>query len=278
MTAARWCALLTLWALTLLSPASAAAQSHLEHARTLYNSGQFDEAIAAATTAGKSASAASSAALIIARARLERFRKSGDPEEFATARAELASLNPHNLGPQELIEWQIGIGTALFLENQPGSAAEIFTTVLPSARARLPQPQFDRLLEWWGAAMSQLADTATGEARKHSYELLGSDARLELERNPLSAPATYWTVVALRGAGDLDRAWVAAVAGWVRAGEQPEGRRLRADLDTFVTVTLIPERAQARTGQSLDRAVTMAEIGALKDEWRLLTARWDTKD
>jgi hypothetical protein len=43
-------------------------------------------------------------------------------------------------------------------------------------------------------------------------------------------------------------------------------------------VTLIPERAQARTGQSLDRAVTMAEIGALKDEWRLLTARWDTKD
>jgi tetratricopeptide (TPR) repeat protein len=269
--------LLTLWA-TLVFPASAAAQSHLERARMLYNSGQFDEAIAAATTAGKSASAASSAALIIARARLERFRKSGDPEEFATARAELASLNPHNLGPQELIEWQIGIGTALFLENQPGSAAEIFTTVLPSARARLPQPQFDRLLEWWGAAMSQLADTATGEARKHSYELLGSDARLELERNPLSAPATYWTVVALRGAGDLDRAWVAAVAGWVRAGEQPEGRRLRADLDTFVTVTLIPERAQARTGQSLDRAVTMAEIGALKDEWRLLTARWDTKD
>ena len=278
MTGARWCALLTLWALTLVSPASAAAQSHLEHARTLYNSGQFDEAIAEATSAGRTASAASSAALIIARARLERSRESGDPEELATARAELASLNPHNLGPQELIEWQIGIGTALFLENQPGSAAEIFTTVLPSARAQLPQPQFDKLLEWWGAAMSQLADTATGEARKHSYEILGSDARLELERNPLSAPAMYWTVVALRGAGDLDRAWAAAVAGWVRAGEQPEGRRLRADLDTFVTLTLIPERAQARTGQRLDAAVTMAEIGALKEEWRVLTARWDTRD
>jgi tetratricopeptide (TPR) repeat protein len=278
MAGARWCALLTLWALTLVSPASAAAQSHLERARMLYNSGQFDEAIAAATNAGRSASAASSAALIIARARLERFRKVGDPEELSAARAELVSLNPHNLAPQELIEWQIGIGTALFLENQPGSAAEIFTTVLPSARVRLPPPQFDKLLEWWGAAMSQLADTVTGEMRKHSYEMLGTDARLELERNPLSAPATYWTVVALRGAGDLDRAWVAAVAGWARAGEQPDGRRLRADLDTFVTLTLIPERAQARTGQRLDAAVTVAEIGTLNEQWRALTARWGAKD
>jgi tetratricopeptide (TPR) repeat protein len=269
--------LLTLWA-TLVFPASAAAQSHLERARMLYNSGQFDEAIAAATSAGRSVSAASSAALIIARARLERFRKVGDPEELATARAELVSLNPHNLAPQELIEWQIGIGTALFFENQPGSAAEIFATVLPSARARLPPSQFDKLLEWWGAAMSQLADTVTGDVRKHSYEVLGSDARLELERNPLSAPATYWTVVALRGAGDLDRAWVAAVAGWVRAGEQPEGRRLRADLDTFVTLTLIPERAQARTGQRLDAPVTVAEIGGLNEQWRALTARWEVKD
>jgi tetratricopeptide (TPR) repeat protein len=278
MTGAKWCTLLILCVSVLVAPRAVGAQGHLERARLLYNSGQFEEAIAAATSVASGGSGASSAALIIARARLERFRKAGDPEELATARAELISLNPHNLAPQELIEWQIGIGTALFLENQPGSAAEIFTTVLPSARVRLPQRQFDKLLEWWGAAMAQLADAATAEVRKHSYEMMAADARLELERNPLSAPATYWTVVALRGTGDLDGAWSAALAGWVRAGGQPDGQQLRADLDTFVTLTLIPERAQTRTGQRLDASVTVAEIGALNEQWRALKARWSARN
>ena len=79
-----------------------------------------------------------------------------------------------------------------------------------------------------------------------------SAVRDELERNPLSWPAAYWLVVAARGAGDLDGAWNAAFTGWIRAGSQPEGEQLRGDLDRFVTQTLIPERAQARTGQRLD--------------------------
>jgi len=44
---------------------------------------------------------------------------------------------------------------------------------------------------------------------------------------------------------DLERAWGAAVAGWVRArylGER--GKQLRLDLDTFVTQILLPEKAR----------------------------------
>jgi hypothetical protein len=240
----------------------------------LYNSGRFEESIAAATSAKNKPAAEPSATLIIARSRLERSRTLGDPKELAAARAELVSLNPRSLAPQEAIEWQIGVGTALFLENQVGPAAETFTSILPAARGRLTPAEFEKLLEWWGATLARLAESLTGDARKSAYERLRADARLELERNPLSRPATYWTVVALRGAGDLHEAWAAAVAGWIRSGSQSEGQQLRADLDRFVTQTLIPERAQARTGQRLDAKATLTDIAAVTEEWRALTERW----
>jgi tetratricopeptide (TPR) repeat protein len=267
-------ALAALWALAVTWPGLAAAQSDLERARTLYNAGRFEESIAAANSAKSKPGAAASATLIAARSRLERFRKTADAKDLAAARDELVSLNPRTMAPQEAIEWQIGIGTALFLENQIGPAAEAFTTILPAARARLTHAEYEKLLEWFGTSLSRLAEGLAGDARKHAYEKLRSEVALEFERNPLSRPATYWAVVAARGAGDLDAAWGAAVAGWIRAGGQPEGRHLRGDLDRFVTQTLIPERAQARTGQRLDAKATLAEIAALTDEWRAVTALW----
>lgn len=260
----------------LLCPTVATAQNDLGRARSLYNAGQFDEAIAAATIAVRRLATAPSATLIIARSRLERFRRLGDPHDLATARAELVSLNPRMLGPQEAIEWQIGIGTALFLENQIGPAAEMFHSVLQVAQTQLPAGEYEKLFEWWGATLSRLAEGLMGDGRKQAYERLRVVARVELDRNPLSRPATYWTVVASRGAGDLEAAWSAAVAGWIRAGGQPDGgESLRADLERFVTQTLIPERAQARTGQRLDAKPTLAEIATLNEEWRSVTARWD---
>ncbi len=175
-----------------------------------------------------------------------------DAGDLAAARADLVSLNPRMLAPQEMIEWQIGLGTALFLDNQPGPAAEMFATVLPTARERLPPAEFDKLVEWWASTLSRVAESQAGAARKDAYTAMLSAVRGELERNPLSRPAAYWVVVAARGAGDFDGAWNAAFTGWIRAGSQPEGEQLRGDLDRFVTQTLIPERAQARTGQRLD--------------------------
>jgi hypothetical protein len=218
--------------------------------------------------------ASTSATLIAARARLERFRHTKDPQDLTAARNDLVSIDPRKLGPQEAIEWQIGIGTALFLDDQPGPASEMFTSVIESARGRLTQPEFEKLLEWWAATLWRVADALSGPARKDAYLAMQSAVRDELDRNPLSCPATYWAVVARRGVGDLDGAWNAAVAGWIRAGGQPESTNFRVDLDRFVTQTLIPERAQARTGQRLDSSATTTEIATLKEEWRALTSRW----
>ena len=263
--------------LLFLCPAlAAAAQSDLERARSLYNAGQFDASIAAAAVARHKASAAPSAALIDARARLERYRQKGDAEDLSAARAQLASLNPRALAPQEIIEWQIGLGTALFLEDQHGPAADMFTTVLPTAREKLPPAEFDKLLEWWTNALSRVAESQSGVARREAYASMLSAVRAELERDPLSRPATYWVVVAARGAGDFDGAWNAAFTGWIRAGSQPEGQQLRDDLNRFVTQTLIPERSQARTGQRLDAKPTQVEISALSDQWRELIDQWRT--
>ena len=146
--------------------------------------------------------------------------------------------------------------------------------MIPSARARLTPPEFEKLLEWWGGTLSRLAESLSGDARKQAYERFRSDVSLELERNPLSAPATYWLVVSSRGAGDLDGAWNAAVAGWIRAGAHQDSRQLRSELEVFVMQTLIPERAQSRTGQRLDAKSTMTEIATLNEEWRTITTRW----
>ncbi len=49
---------------------------------------------------------------------------------------------------------------------------------------------------------------------------------------PASATASYWSVVALRGSGEADRAWDAAVAGWARARLMGErSAAFRADLN-----------------------------------------------
>ena len=260
--------------LSMAAPSSAAGQSDLEKARAMYNEGRFEESIAAAAVAKHKPDSVPSATLIEARARLERFRQNGDAGDLGAARAALVSLNPRVLAPQEIIEWQIGIGTALFLENQPGPAAEMFATVLPAARERLSSAELDKLVEWWASTVARVAESQTGSARKDAYTAMLSAVRNELERNPLSWPASYWLVVAARGAGNLDDSWNAAITAWIRAGSQPEGVSVRGDLDRFVTQTLIPERAQARTGQRLDSKTAETEIAAQTEQWRALVEHW----
>jgi hypothetical protein len=273
-TADRMRSILAVAVLVLVCPIAAAAQSDLERARMLYNEGKFDDSITVAALAKARPAAEASATLIAARARLERFRQNSDPQDLGSARTALVSLNPRSLAPQEIIEWQIGLGTTLFLENQPGPAAEMFSTILPTARASLSAAELEKLVEWWASTAARVAESYSGAARKDAYAAMLKAVRDEVGRNPLSWPASYWLVVAARGAGDLDGAWNAAVTGWIRAGSHQDGKHLREDLDRFVTQTLIPERAQARTGQRLDDAVTEAEITALTEQWRALAEHW----
>src|SRR5262249_12729324 len=102
------------------------------------------------------------------------------------------------------------------------------------------------------------------------FRRLFAGARDELARHPTSAAAIYWNAAALRGAGELERAWDAAVAGWVRArliGEKSTA--LRADLDRSVLQGIVPDRTR--------HLVSEQQAGAesqLKADWELVKEKW----
>ena len=62
------------------------------------------------------------------------------------------------------------------------------------------------------------------------------DGGVELAAEPGSATASYWLAAAARGAGNLERAWDAARAGWIAAPlGKDQGATLRADLDRLMS-------------------------------------------
>jgi hypothetical protein len=82
-------------------------------------------------------------------------------------------------------------------------------------------------------------------------------------------------VAAARGTGDLDRAWGAAVAAWLRARFfEGAGAALRADLDRFVSDVLLPERAE-QLAPGADPRPTLAQLEA---GWEAFKARWQAPD
>lgn len=257
---------------------AAGPRDDLARARQMYNAGNFDGAIVAAETSRKDPSLAPAAALVIARARLERYRLSGDSADLDIVRAELAGVKPALLTPRDTIEWQIGIAETLFLDGQPGPAAELFGSLMTPARAQLTAQEMERLIEWWAGAASQRAEMLPADERVASYRDILARMESELERNPVSRSATYWIVAAARGAGDLDRSWNAAVAGWVRAGALSDGSALRADLERLVLQGLIPERAQRRTGKRFDEPAAISAMAEMAKEWQGMTERWSTKN
>jgi tetratricopeptide (TPR) repeat protein len=268
-----------LFAAALLAwPRPAAAQKELKQARRLYNASMFDEAITAATPALDKPKVAASASLIIARAKLERFRISGDQDDLAAARKELTALNSRKLSAQESIEWQMGLGETLVFEDQFGPASEIFESLFQAARLRFTSAQMDKLVEWWANSTARFAESFTGPARSESYDRMLRTLRTALQLDPPARASTYWLVVASRGVGDLEGAWNAAVAGWIRAGSVQGGDQLREDLEQYVMQTVIPERARARTGQRQGTRVTTLEIAAMTRQWRTLTQLWSGSD
>ncbi|MGH9331984.1 MAG: hypothetical protein ACRD09_16205, partial [Vicinamibacterales bacterium] len=109
-------------------------------------------------------------------------------------------------------------------------------------------------------------------ARDEIFARLRDRMARELEREPASTVATFWLAAAARGAGDIDRAWDAAVAGWLRA--RLAGARSRAlsnDLDRLVRESIIPARAKRRADALRDASQLEAEM---LEEWSELKTRW----
>jgi hypothetical protein len=267
MTGGILCVLLVMLAL----PVDAAEPPALARARTLYNSADYDGAILAATEARRQAPVADAAALVLGRAHLERYRQRADATDLSAAREALAAVHPAALSARDRVDLLVGLGQSLFLGEAFGAAGELFDTALAQASLLSPKGRF-LLLDWWASALAREAQTRPLERRGPVYERIAVRMEEELRRDPANAPASYWLAVAARGAGDFDRAWDAAVAGWVRASLSPETiSSVRTDLDRLVTQALIPERARLQAAAGLDQQKIAS---TLTEEWDLIKQQW----
>ena len=252
-------------------PVNAAEPAALARARMLYNAADYDGAILAASEARRQAPVADAAALVLGRAHLERYRKRADATDLAAAREALAAVRPAALSPRDRVDLLVGLGQTLFLGEAFGAAAELFDTALAQANLLSPKGRL-LLLDWWASALAREAQTRPLERRGPVFERIAVRMEEELRRDAGNAPASYWLAVASRGAGDFDRAWDAAVAGWVRASLSPEtSSSVRTDLDRLVTQALIPERARLQAATGLDQQKIAS---TLTEEWDLVKQQW----
>ena len=256
--------------LALAAPASAARKPDpLLAARQFYNAGQFDRAIDAATEAATNPSVLSSARLVLGRSRLERYRRTSVASDLEDARTDLRAVDARALDPRERLELQVGLAVLLFFDDSYGAAAELLDPLLDISSTLAPDAH-DRALEWWATALDRQAQTMASTDRTPIYARMIDRMERELRRDAVSPPAGYWLAAAARGSGDLDRAWAAAEASWVRATLKPDRTEaLRSDLDKLVTQAIIPERA-ART-PARDRHQTIASLTA---DWEAFKAAW----
>jgi len=247
--------------------ATAEQPDSLSRARQLYNEQRYDEAIVTAEkTLQVSPLVADGARLVIGRSYLEKFRQTADGTDLDAGRSALRQVRAAMLPARDQAQLLIGLGEALYLDNAFGPAAEIFSTALgPSTPADLRES----VLDWWATSLDRVALGSAADDRAEVYARIVARMDDELARDTSSASAAYWLAAASRGAGDLERAWNAAVAGWVRAPLSAErGAALRTDLDHLMETAIIPERARDM-GPDRDRAAA-----DLRKEWEEVKANW----
>jgi hypothetical protein len=249
--------------------AAARGPDQLMLARRYYNQGQFEQALEAARLAAANPAIASSARLIMGRARLERYRLSPTPAELDAARADLRAVDPKAIDPRERIELQVGLAELLYFEDRFGVAAELLDPVIDASASLAPEAH-ERALDWWATALDRQAQAGTPADRGVVHMRIAERMEQELRRDPASVPASYWLAASERAAGDLERAWSAAAAGWIRASLAPaRGEALRADLDKLVTQAIIPERAARLPARERRQAIT-----AMTADWEAFKTVW----
>jgi hypothetical protein len=256
--------------LAAFSPVAWAAEPpSLAKARTLYNSANYEGAIDAAAVARRQPQWADAAALVIARSYLERYRQNADAKDLVAARETFVTIKASALMPRDRVDLIIGLGQSLYLGEIFGAAADLFQTALNQSSLLGPRDKM-MLLDWWATALDREAQSRPVDRRRVVFERIGTRMEDELRQDPGSWVANYWLAVALRGTGDIEGAWHAAVAAWVRSTLSPETTaELRADLDRLVLQALIPERSRVMAVRDPQEAVS-----ALRAEWDLVKQQW----
>lgn len=261
---------LLLAALLLAASAPAMAADLLAEARRLYNLGQYDDAVRVAREAAGNVALVDRARVVLGRIHLERYRRSADPADLASARTALRAADARALDARERLELTIGLAEALYLDDRFGAAAELFESALERS-ATLGPAAHDRVLDWWATALDRLARQQQQEKERAAvYGRIVARMGRELQQDPGSSPGGYWFAAALRGCGELDRALDAALAGWVRAIQaRDRGAALRADLDRLVVQAILPERAFRLAPREHTAALSgmIGEWEAFKEQW-----------
>lgn len=259
-----------------VSMAQTRPADQLTLARRLYNDQKYDEAITRATEAQLIQSLAPAANVVLARARLERFRRTEDLLDLKEARDALKRVDSVRLEPRDRVEYLIGLGESLYLDDQYpfddrySAASEAFDLALGLADA-LDAPSRDRLFDWWALALDRQAQLGPEAGRRPAYQRVLARAERELARDPSALSAAYWLAAAACGVDDVPRAWGAATAAWIHAGSNgPRGTALRDDLDRLVLQVILPERAK----QLAAGADARPALSSLETQWTDIKARW----
>ena len=181
------------------------------------------------------------------------------------ARERLRRVDPQRFTTRERVEFIVGLGEALFFDKAYGAAADVFESALDTSDGQSRDAR-ERVLDWWATAVDRDAWPRPEIERQMAYQRIRGQMRDELAADAGSTTAAYWSAAAARAQGDLQAAWDAAQAGWVRATahEGPRCSALRADLDRLVLQAIVPERARV-LAQPADN---------LQQEWDEFKARW----
>jgi hypothetical protein len=248
----------------LLASSARAADDPLARARQLYNQQQYEAAVNAAEQARLAPARADAADLVAARAYLERYRSSQASDDLVNARIRLRRVDPIRFEPRERVEYLVGLGETLYFDGAFGAAADVFDSVLRGTDV-IATEQRERVLDWWADALDHDARPRPDIDRQAVYRRVRARMDEELAMRPGNGVAAYWHAAAARGQGDLQAAWDAAQAAWVRAPFAADGGdKLRADLDDLMQRAIIPERAKL-TGQPQQR---------LQSDWEQFKERW----
>ncbi len=249
--------------------AEAADPPALVKAHALYNSGDFEGAIAVATPLEANPTTADMAALLIGRSRLEQYRQSGSPAVLEAARVALSLVRASALSPREQVELLIGMGQTLYFGDVFGGASELFDTALGRDELLSERDRW-ALLDWWATSLDRQVQLLAPERRRPVFERLTARMEAVLRVEPGNPAANYWLIVGTRGLGDIVRAWDAAVAGWVRAALAPASTAsVRADINRLVTEALVVELGRSRGGPEPADA-----INATRADWELVKSQW----
>ena len=252
------------WLIPIAATTAGAADDPLARARALYNARQFEAAVSVAEQARSLPSRANDADLVAARAYLERYRDSGTTDDLTNARERFRRLNPGGFSARERTEYIVGLAETLYFDGAHGAAATVFDTVLQGKDSLSPDAR-EGVLDWWATAIERDVKPRPENERLVAYQRIRTRMEDELARVGESGAAAYWLAAAARGQGDLQGAWDAAQAGWVRAPlSAGRAEAVRADIDQLVIRGIIPDRARALS----------LPVDALRLQWEQFKERW----